>query len=381
MSLQAVSSAAQASLGAVVVNRMEFGPPPLGLFLHSRIMRVLGWSMIGVGGLVGFGLFREGSPEAALLPGAVFVIGVVFMVTGSIVLARRASMRYALTVHERGVLVMHKGSEQSILYTQVQDFSLEEKEQLFPLRGIHVGILRTMSFAWPGGSSRIVHFADASADDVFGAVVGQIQSKLADVVQEGLKSGSSLAGKGWMLDSHGLRVEGQEPVRLGELAAVSLYGDKISLWRAEEDLPFLAVPKASPNARLLGVKTVYKPTGLGEVQAALVQFLAQNHLTPSDLDLVVLGTNGDARHDGNYTELTQLVAPATTLAYFKHLCGEYFTASAFGLAMSALAVRHNGLPTGAVLHAGEKESFRKVLLYNQFQGVGHSFYLLSDVEL
>jgi 3-oxoacyl-(acyl-carrier-protein) synthase len=140
-------------------------------------------------------------------------------------------------------------------------------------------------------------------------------------------------------------------------------------------------PTATSYARLLGVKTVYKPAGLGEVQAALVQFLAQNHLTPSDLDLVVLGTNGDARHDRNYTELTQLVAPATTLAYFKHLCGEYFTASAFGLAMSALAVRHNGLPTGAVLHAGEKESFRKVLLYNQFQGVGHSFYLLSDVEL
>lgn len=140
-------------------------------------------------------------------------------------------------------------------------------------------------------------------------------------------------------------------------------------------------PTATSYARLLGLRTLYKPTGLGEVQAALVQFLAQNHLKPSDLDLVVLGTNGDARYDGQYGELTRLFTPATTLAYFKQLCGEYFTASAFGLALSALAVRRKELPVESVMHAGDGKPFRKVLLYNQFRGVSHSFYLLSDVEL
>jgi hypothetical protein len=49
--------------------------------------------------------------------------------------------------------------------------------------------------------------------------------------------------------------------------------------------------------------------------------------------------------------------------------------------MAALAVRRNELPAGSIMHAGAGKPFRKVLLYNQFCGVGHSFYLLSDVEL
>jgi 3-oxoacyl-(acyl-carrier-protein) synthase len=140
-------------------------------------------------------------------------------------------------------------------------------------------------------------------------------------------------------------------------------------------------PNASSYAQLLGLRTLYKPAGFREVQAALMQFLAQNRLKPSDLDLVVMGNNGDARYDGHYQELAQLFGPAITLAYFKQLCGEYFTASAFGLVLSALAVRQNELPAGAIMQAGDKKPYRKMLLYNQFRGVNHSFYLLSDVEL
>jgi hypothetical protein len=226
---------------------MEFGPPPLRCFTGSMALLNLSALM----GLIGAVLVMSNTSTDFELGVRWLAIGAAVLVAGLFWPVRRFSLRYALTVHEQGVLISHKGAEQAIPYSQVQGFSLREK--VLNNNGRHGGTLRTLRFTWPGGSTRILHFAEGENEQAFGAVVAQLVGRFADAARARLGEGGSLQGKGWTLDGNGLSVKGQGPVRLGELAHVDVLEDKVSFWRSGEELPFFSVPAASLNGWLLGV--------------------------------------------------------------------------------------------------------------------------------
>lgn len=122
-------------------------------------------------------------------------------------------------------------------------------------------------------------------------------------------------------------------------------------------------PGSHPLACLEGIKMVYKPTE-EKLHTALEVFLAQHEVTPSDIDLLITGQNGDVNHDHYYHNLIVQYFPATTSLPFKTLCGEYDTASAFALWLATQVMREQGL--------------KKVLIYNNFYGDQHTFLLLSN---
>lgn len=112
------------------------------------------------------------------------------------------------------------------------------------------------------------------------------------------------------------------------------------------------------------------------INVKLPDFLKRNGLLVSDIDVILLGKNGDG-FDIYYQNLQDSTFNNTPQAYYKHLCGEYFTASAFGFWAATNIIGQQKLPTVLLLNGIERPNYNHVLLYNQFKGSQHSFILLN----
>ncbi len=132
-------------------------------------------------------------------------------------------------------------------------------------------------------------------------------------------------------------------------------------------------------AIIKNIKTIYKPESNEEIEAKIDQFLAENSLTKDDIDLVVLGLNGNIDTDDVYYHLADNYFN-TNYAYFKHLCGDYHTAGSFAVWFAANTIKHQRVPEIARFR---KENFtekpiKNVLVYNHFREVDHSIFLLTQ---
>ena len=125
--------------------------------------------------------------------------------------------------------------------------------------------------------------------------------------------------------------------------------------------------------------SIYNVLLQDEVQEKLEAFLKVNNLSPQDIDAVVLGYNGDVDFDGYYTILAEGIFASIPQLYYKHLSGEYHTASSFGLWIAAQAVKEQQIHE--VLRANHipSQALNNILLYNQYRGKDHSFTLISKV--
>lgn len=113
-----------------------------------------------------------------------------------------------------------------------------------------------------------------------------------------------------------------------------------------------------------------------EVGHYIESFLDKHHLKISDLDAVVLGNNGDAEFDGYYT-ISDTLFRNIPQVYYKHLSGEYNTASAFGFWMASNIIKMQKLPKVASKNDVYREKYETVLLYNQYRGKDHSLIVLK----
>ncbi|NOQ28073.1 MAG: 3-oxoacyl-ACP synthase [Bacteroidales bacterium] len=137
--------------------------------------------------------------------------------------------------------------------------------------------------------------------------------------------------------------------------------------------------KENTYAKIKDIKTIYKPENKEEIEAKISQFLNENDLTKDDIDLVVLGINGNVDTDDIYYHLADNYFN-TNYAYFKHLSGDYHTVGAFALWFAANTIKHQRVPEVARFR---KENFtekpiKNVLVYNHFREVDHSLFLLSQ---
>jgi 3-oxoacyl-(acyl-carrier-protein) synthase len=113
-----------------------------------------------------------------------------------------------------------------------------------------------------------------------------------------------------------------------------------------------------------------------EVNHYLEQFLKSAGTTEDEIDLVILGIDGDVSFKDLYAGPQELFKN-TPQAYYKHLTGGYHTASAFGFWVANQVLKRQTLPEAVQLNKLTKKSYGKVLLYNQYRGKDHSFILLS----
>ena len=122
---------------------------------------------------------------------------------------------------------------------------------------------------------------------------------------------------------------------------------------------------------------IYNALDKDEVEGHLKDFLFKNGLDIASIDAVVLGYNGDSLYDGYYQELCSNVFSQKPQIYYKHLCGEYNTASAFGFWVASHVIKRQEVPQAVSVNNLHNPEYTNILLYNQYQGKDHSFTLLS----
>jgi len=140
----------------------------------------------------------------------------------------------------------------------------------------------------------------------------------------------------------------------------------------------LSGSKGKASARLVSVRTLFAPAGIDSVETELLNLLEEAGLSLSAIDLVILGVNGDRSADKSYNELTRGKLKRIPLAGFKHLCGEYDTASSFALWLAAGIIRDGHVPDVVLIGAGKPSRLDHILIYNHLRGINHSFMLVSS---
>lgn len=121
------------------------------------------------------------------------------------------------------------------------------------------------------------------------------------------------------------------------------------------------------------IQNTLKPN---QVEAFILDFLALNKMSIDQVDAVVLGNNGDIEYD-HYYDVSQSLFKETPQIYYKHLSGEYNTASGFGLWLASHIIKKQEIPSAVKMNDREREGYHTILLYNQYQGKDHSLILLQ----
>ncbi len=142
---------------------------------------------------------------------------------------------------------------------------------------------------------------------------------------------------------------------------------------------FVLTPKKSNKsyAAVLDVKNFFRPESVSEVEKKLRSFLVKNNLTVDDIDLILMGYNGDKAFDAIYRQIEEALFSNKAVGYFKHLTGEYDTASAFAMLLAAKMIAEEPVPD-ILLKKGGVQKPKTILIYNQFRNINHSFMLLAD---
>jgi 3-oxoacyl-(acyl-carrier-protein) synthase len=132
------------------------------------------------------------------------------------------------------------------------------------------------------------------------------------------------------------------------------------------------------RCRLRNLLMVYKPAEYGTLSAELIDFLWANDLTPGDVDVRVNGVSGDVVKDQWYLALERDHFAHAAAVRFKHLTGEYATASSFALWLGAMILKNQTIPEAVLSSPAPLDHpLRTVLVCNHFFGRNYSFFLLT----
>ncbi len=159
-----------------------------------------------------------------------------------------------------------------------------------------------------------------------------------------------------------------------------IYNDNQKGAQAGEGSSFFVLStKKTENvyARVRDVYMFFRPVGQENIEDRISGFLCKNSLELSDIDLVILGNNGDNKFDHIYTDLQNGLFLNNATVRYKHICGEYDTSSAFAMWLGARIIKENKIPASILLSGKQNEKIRNILIYNHFRNINHSLILLG----
>jgi hypothetical protein len=109
----------------------------------------------------------------------------------------------------------------------------------------------------------------------------------------------------------------------------------------------------------------------------LDEFLQQDSQGKEKIDLLLSGESGDNRFQKYYNACENILSKDVTVVRFKHIFGEYPSVSAAAVWLSSYILKHQCVPGHLLKYPSEKNAFQKILIYNNYKGIQHSFILLS----
>lgn len=113
-----------------------------------------------------------------------------------------------------------------------------------------------------------------------------------------------------------------------------------------------------------------------ELKSEFNQFLLDNNLDAGKIDAVVLGDWPES-NDPYYRTITEELEKSTPKVYFKKQCGHYFTSSAYALDTACYILKNQHIPDDMRPSGSLLQEARNILIYNQYKGIKHSFFLIS----
>jgi len=128
---------------------------------------------------------------------------------------------------------------------------------------------------------------------------------------------------------------------------------------------------------ITGVGMFYKPEGTEGIKNRIIAFLSSLNLKIEDVDIFLTGLNGEREFDTIYYQLSENIFQDKPFAYFKHLCGEYHTASSFALWVAANCLRSQRYPDILKVNAKTPGKIKNILIYNQYNRANHSLIMVS----
>jgi 3-oxoacyl-[acyl-carrier-protein] synthase II len=130
-------------------------------------------------------------------------------------------------------------------------------------------------------------------------------------------------------------------------------------------------------AKIDAIDIFYKHAVLSEIKKHIEQFLTSQKISLPDVDLIITGKNGDVKNDLFFNELQDNLFKTNAVINYKHLCGEYPTSSSFALWLAANIIKLQALPKYFDTENIKAKQFKRILIYNNYQGKYHSLMLLS----
>jgi 3-oxoacyl-(acyl-carrier-protein) synthase len=127
-------------------------------------------------------------------------------------------------------------------------------------------------------------------------------------------------------------------------------------------------------AGIEAIEVLYLPENL---ESSIEAFLKLHGKKCSDIDVVVLGMNGDAKADLIYRTIASNLFGDKAQAWFKHLSGEYFTSAGFGLWLAANCLKLRMIPPFAALNNNSPGELQNLLLVNHYRNKNFSLILLT----
>ena len=126
------------------------------------------------------------------------------------------------------------------------------------------------------------------------------------------------------------------------------------------------------------IDLLFKPNQQ-QLQEALQQRLAQLNISIEDISAVVMGLSGDQANDEVYLNFARQNCPDTPVVWYKHIFGESYCASAFGVYTAAVMLQRQNIPVHLMYSTPQTAIKPKyILVYNHFQNKDHSLILLSS---
>lgn len=118
-----------------------------------------------------------------------------------------------------------------------------------------------------------------------------------------------------------------------------------------------------------------------KVLCGLTDFLERNGVCLDDIDVVVLGINGNEANDSIYNSFLSMFPRKVSCLRYKHVFGEQFTSSGLGLYMAAVCIKRQVVPPHLIFSGLCPQKIDRVLFYNHSEGKDHSFVLMSRIDL
>ena len=141
-----------------------------------------------------------------------------------------------------------------------------------------------------------------------------------------------------------------------------------------------SVPTNKTYCKLQISSTLYRPSSINEIQKWITGILESCKISIKEIDLIILGLNGDQDQDAIYGELSVSAFPGKARAYYKHLSGEYYTSTVFALWAASNIIRTGQCPRILKLDELLPLSFNHILIYNHFRGINHSLTIVSRLN-